>query len=244
MTLFLATGLEPVPTTSPTPRSGSRSSPGRSAELDARDRGVRGLEVADRAAAAARPRCGSAALHRQGRAPRAGGSQAPWRSPSPEPRGATVDARFEALVLDFLAYLEFERGLARNTLDAYRTDLLQFGAFLAARERERDRGRARRRRRLPRRPGDRRRPGRRRQRRPPGLLAGDDQPQDRLPALLLPPPAPRGADRRRPDRDADPAGRRAASCRRCSSHARGDEAARQRHGAPTRSRCATGRCSR
>jgi integrase/recombinase XerD len=46
-----------------------------------------------------------------------------------------VDARFEALVLDFLAYLEFERGLARNTLDAYRTDLLQFGAFLAKRSR-------------------------------------------------------------------------------------------------------------
>ena len=39
-------------------------------------------------------------------------------------------------MLDFLAYLEFERGLARNTLDAYRTDLLQFGAFLAARGRD------------------------------------------------------------------------------------------------------------
>ena len=47
--------------------------------------------------------------------------------------GARPDARFEALVLDFLAYLEFERGLARNTLQAYRTDLLQFGAFLAER---------------------------------------------------------------------------------------------------------------
>ena len=47
-----------------------------------------------------------------------------------------TDARFEALVLDFLAYLEFERGLARNTLDAYRTDLLQFGAFLARRGRD------------------------------------------------------------------------------------------------------------
>jgi integrase/recombinase XerD len=46
-----------------------------------------------------------------------------------------VEARFEALVLDFLAYLEFERGLARNTLDAYRTDLLQFGTFLAERGR-------------------------------------------------------------------------------------------------------------
>lgn len=44
-----------------------------------------------------------------------------------------VEARFEALLLDFLAYLEFERGLARNTLDAYRTDLLQFGVFLALR---------------------------------------------------------------------------------------------------------------
>jgi integrase/recombinase XerD len=47
--------------------------------------------------------------------------------------GLQADARFEALVLDFLAYLEFERGLARNTLDAYRTDLLQFGDFLAER---------------------------------------------------------------------------------------------------------------
>jgi integrase/recombinase XerD len=35
---------------------------------------------------------------------------------------------FEHLVLDFLAYLEFERGLSRNTLDAYRSDLLQLGA--------------------------------------------------------------------------------------------------------------------
>jgi integrase/recombinase XerD len=39
---------------------------------------------------------------------------------------------FERLVLDFLAYLELERGLSRNTLDAYRSDLLQFGAHLAA----------------------------------------------------------------------------------------------------------------
>ncbi len=34
------------------------------------------------------------------------------------------------LVLDFLAYLEFERGLSRNTLEAYRSDLQQFGAYL------------------------------------------------------------------------------------------------------------------
>ncbi len=37
---------------------------------------------------------------------------------------------FGELVLDFLAYLEFERGLSRNTLEAYRSDLLQFGRFL------------------------------------------------------------------------------------------------------------------
>ena len=36
----------------------------------------------------------------------------------------------EHLTLDFLAYLELERGLSRNTLQAYRSDLLQFGAFL------------------------------------------------------------------------------------------------------------------
>jgi integrase/recombinase XerD len=45
-----------------------------------------------------------------------------------------VERRFEHLVLDFLAYLEFERGLSRNTLDAYRTDLLQLGRFLEKRE--------------------------------------------------------------------------------------------------------------
>jgi integrase/recombinase XerD len=45
-----------------------------------------------------------------------------------------VERRHEHLVLDFLAYLEFERGLSRNTLDAYRTDLLQFGRFLDERE--------------------------------------------------------------------------------------------------------------
>jgi integrase/recombinase XerD len=43
----------------------------------------------------------------------------------------TLEPRaFEHLLLDFLAYLEFERGLSRNTLEAYRSDLLQFGAYL------------------------------------------------------------------------------------------------------------------
>ena len=52
-----------------------------------------------------------------------------------KPETRRTEARFEALVLDFLAYLEFERGLARNTLDAYRSDLFQFGVFLAKRDR-------------------------------------------------------------------------------------------------------------
>ncbi len=47
---------------------------------------------------------------------------------------ATVAAdpvqRLTELTLDFLAYLELERGLSRNTLEAYRSDLQQFGEFL------------------------------------------------------------------------------------------------------------------
>ncbi|MEP6953894.1 MAG: site-specific tyrosine recombinase XerD [Solirubrobacteraceae bacterium] len=47
----------------------------------------------------------------------------------------TLEPRaFEHLLLDFLAYLEFERGLSRNTLEAYRSDLLQLGAFLRRRD--------------------------------------------------------------------------------------------------------------
>src|SRR5688572_5942422 len=45
----------------------------------------------------------------------------------------TESQPFEHLVLDFLGYLEFERGLSRNTLEAYRTDPLQFGRWLAER---------------------------------------------------------------------------------------------------------------
>jgi integrase/recombinase XerD len=43
---------------------------------------------------------------------------------------ARTESRFESLVLDFLSYLELERGLSRNTLDAYSTDLHQYGEFL------------------------------------------------------------------------------------------------------------------
>ena len=42
-------------------------------------------------------------------------------------------SEIESLMLDFLAYLELERGLSRNTLEAYRSDLLQFGRFLERR---------------------------------------------------------------------------------------------------------------
>ena len=46
---------------------------------------------------------------------------------------ASRAVRIEQLTLDFLAYLELERGLSRNTLHAYRSDLAQLGVFLAAR---------------------------------------------------------------------------------------------------------------
>ncbi|HNC15466.1 MAG TPA: site-specific tyrosine recombinase XerD [Solirubrobacterales bacterium] len=49
--------------------------------------------------------------------------------PAPE---VLEGARFEGLLLEFLAYLELERGLSRNTLNAYRTDLLQYGDYLRA----------------------------------------------------------------------------------------------------------------
>jgi len=45
--------------------------------------------------------------------------------------GPTRPTDLADFVLDFLGYLELERGLSRNTLDAYRSDLLQYGEFLA-----------------------------------------------------------------------------------------------------------------
>ncbi|MGO9899129.1 MAG: site-specific integrase, partial [Solirubrobacteraceae bacterium] len=44
---------------------------------------------------------------------------------------ARAPQTFEQLALEFLTDLEHERCLARNTIDAYRSDLVQFGAFLA-----------------------------------------------------------------------------------------------------------------
>ncbi|HEX9966684.1 MAG TPA: site-specific tyrosine recombinase XerD [Solirubrobacterales bacterium] len=56
------------------------------------------------------------------------------KPPPAAPTERRCDPRFEGLVLDFLSYLELERGLSRNTLNAYRTDLFQFGEFLAERK--------------------------------------------------------------------------------------------------------------
>src|SRR6188472_3547536 len=50
--------------------------------------------------------------------------------PASGPTAVPADGGMSARMLDFLAYLEFERGLSRNTLEAYRSDLFQYGAFL------------------------------------------------------------------------------------------------------------------
>src|SRR5947209_17904664 len=42
--------------------------------------------------------------------------------------------RITDLTFDFLGHLELERGLSRNTLDAYRSDLQQFAEFLERRD--------------------------------------------------------------------------------------------------------------
>jgi integrase/recombinase XerD len=52
---------------------------------------------------------------------------------SPETIQAPGPASGKRLTLDFLAYLELERGLSRNTLEAYRSDLMQYTAFLGRR---------------------------------------------------------------------------------------------------------------
>jgi integrase/recombinase XerD len=46
---------------------------------------------------------------------------------------APAAQEMQPLLLDFLAYLELERGLSRNTLQAYRSDLLQLGEYLERR---------------------------------------------------------------------------------------------------------------
>ena len=61
----------------------------------------------------------------------------PVRGPLARPQlkaengGAPAGEDAERLVGDFLAYLDLERGLSRNTLAAYRSDLHQYAAYLA-----------------------------------------------------------------------------------------------------------------
>ncbi len=140
----------------------------------------------------------------------------------------------ETLILDFLAYLELERGLSRNTLAAYRSDLLQFGEFLQRRglsvyERQ------------PRRPGAV--PGRaeRRQRHPAAGGGLDGGTQDRVPALLLPPPAPRGDRSSTTPPPTCTARASPSACRTCSRAATW-RACWNSPRARGRWRCATGRC--
>jgi integrase/recombinase XerD len=47
-----------------------------------------------------------------------------------------IQRHLTELTLDFLGALELERGLSRNTLEAYRSDLQQFGVFLQQRRRD------------------------------------------------------------------------------------------------------------
>ena len=93
-----------------------------------------------------------------GQAPRRGRRRIAAHMAIADARRHALRQPFEHLLLDFLAYLEFERGLSRNTLEAYRSDLLQYGEWLrrtghdpldrrprrAERVRRRDRRRARR----------------------------------------------------------------------------------------------------
>ncbi|MGH2891075.1 MAG: site-specific integrase, partial [Solirubrobacteraceae bacterium] len=48
----------------------------------------------------------------------------------------SVQRRLTDLTLEFLGTLELERGLSRNTLAAYGSDLAQYGEFLSRRGRD------------------------------------------------------------------------------------------------------------
>ncbi len=61
-------------------------------------------------------------------------TETPESNPATASPPASEPARhLSELALDFIAYLELERGLSRNTLEAYRSDLQQFGEFLQRR---------------------------------------------------------------------------------------------------------------
>jgi integrase/recombinase XerD len=98
---------------------------------------VPGRQDADRAALAGREAEGLIAPGGRPPAPREALPIAAPETATPDAETATATASragaIEPLILDFLAYLELERGLSRNTLAAYRSDLLQFGHFLRRR---------------------------------------------------------------------------------------------------------------
>ncbi len=104
-------------------------------------------------------------------------------------------AGIEPLLLDFLAYLELERGLSRNTLEAYRTRPAAVRRVPRPPRADARRGRPRRPRGVP--VGARAGAAER-----PPVAPSHARTQGRVPALLLPPPAPRGRDRARPHRRA------------------------------------------
>ena len=144
------------------------------------------------------------------------------------PSELRLTGAIEPLMLDFLAYLELERGLSRNTLEAYRSDLLQFGEFLDRRVSTRcGPATAISRRSCPSWQARRSRTARGRR-----VAAGHAAAQGGVPALVLPPSAPRRNDRARPHRgaaraaqDPAPAARcsRAERSRSCSASPRGTE---------------------
>ena len=187
-----------------------RAHPARRARGD--DRAMSRLQEPRRAPLAARPPHLTPTLQVKGWGP-PGRTRPPMATIENRLGSDAPTERFEQLVLDFLAYLEFERGLSRNTLEAYRSDLLQYGRFLAGRRRVRPRGRAAPtwRTSSPRWPPARRRAAR---------LAGHHPPQDRLPALLLPPPAPGRAARIRSHVGPQRAAPEPQAARTCSRAAR------------------------
>ena len=86
----------------------------------ARERGRAGHRLSARRRAAARPLAAAGAL-------RGAGPNTVAMAIADVP---AAQRRLTDLTLEFLATLELERGLSRNTLEAYRSDLQQYGAFL------------------------------------------------------------------------------------------------------------------
>ena len=200
------------------------------AELDAIIDETQRLEDADRAARAAPPPAAlNGALHRQGERAAAAANHRRRGHRRPRPAVRAPRARLPRLPrVRARAVAQHARGLPLRPA-AVRRCYLRTG---------RD---ALRRRRTPTSPAfvSELADGRRRE---AAGRARDAAAQGRLPALLLPPPAPPGPARRRPDRR--PARAAPEPQAAAGAHARrGRQAARAAARAPSRPRCATARCS-